>query len=149
MKNRFYLYSFLAILCFSLFSSCEKPYCDQVQFVFTGSQEENGFGMHIHFYVDQSRPVRVWSGRIYSADRSETDVEYLTCRYTEDGFVLCDPKTGTILYTAVYLESAPGILVDRITIKWTHSPGIAWDANAEKSAWQREMVLFKGFLGEG
>ena len=139
----------LAILCFSLFSSCEKPYYKQLHFVYEGSQEENGFGMHIHFYRDQSRPVRVWSGRIYSADSSDTDKEFLTCRYTEDGFVLCDPKTGTILYTAVYLESEWGISGESITITWTHSPGIAWDANAEKSAWQREMVLYKGFLVEG
>lgn len=133
-----YLFTCLFLTCF--LSTCEKPYYQQIDYFWNGVQEENGFMMHVVFFNDKSAPVRVLSGGGHDYD---TDEEYLTVSYTEDGFSLCDPKTKQILYTAIYVDSIG--YSENIYIRWTHSPGTAWKTYAETNGWKREMRLSKVF----
>lgn len=146
MKRTLFLICMAALAVFFM-SSCEKPYCYQVNYVYAGFQEETGFSMAIDFYYDTSRPVRVRTGRNYFYVPQEADEEYLICRYTDDGFELCDQKTGQVRYSATNLDNFD--MASKILIKWSHSPGPIWDKYAEANNWPREMVLFWGIPREG
>ena len=99
--------------------------------------------MWIWIPEDETIPALVRSGMCrYLDDRFiDTDEEHLACQFTEDGFTLSDPATGSVLYTATNVEREgcfPGYMVH---ITWDHAPGTTWNALAKEKGWLQEMNL--------
>lgn len=155
MKTKRILLLIGAILSMMVLPSCLKndiprDVYPKVRCIYAGEQEDNEFQLWIWLFEDQSWPARVVSGvcRYVGGTWIDTDEEYLTCKYTDDGFTLCN-DSGQVLYTATYIQKGINELGYYISITWTHSPGPAWDANATARGWQREMELWKQSQGEG
>lgn len=127
------------------------PRADAVRYLLAGSQEDNGFMLWIWIYEDEKLPARVHSGlcRYVDGKDVDTDIEFLDCRLTEEGFTLCDPQTGAVRYTAVSLDDKVGEpAFYHIRLSWSHEPGAAWAQYAQERGWQQEMeihlCLFEG-----
>ena len=155
MKTKRILLAVGAFLLSMVLPSCLKidgprDVYPKVRCLYAGGQEGNEFQMWIWLFEDKSFPARVLSGvcRYVEGTWIDTDEEYLTCKYTDEGFTLCD-DSGHVLYTATYLQKGNNELGYYISISWTHSPGPAWDANAAAMGWQREMELWIQTQGEG
>ena len=150
MKKLILLVSALLLLSFG---ACQKQTPETfpaVRYLYGGHQDNNGFQMWIWLFEDETVPARVHSGMCRYIDDNyvDTDVEFLTCHYTQDGFTLSDQETGKVLYTATNVPSENYVNAEmdgapsyHVHVTWTHSPGAAWDALAEKKGWQREITL--------
>lgn len=155
MKARIILLMVGAVLMSMAFSSCKKIEPDKnllvIKYLYAGDQKDNGFQMWIWLFEDQTKPAAVRSGMCRYVDGQwiDTDEEYLKCNYTDNGFTLCDPETGEVRYTATYVQKESNPKFYYISVSWNHSPGPAWDANAEEKGWRREMELWIQVMDEG
>ena len=115
-----------------------------VRYLYSGDQGENKFQMWIWTYEDETIPALVRSGMCRYLDDQfiDTDEEHLTCQFSEDGFTLSDPATGSVLYTATNVEMEGEPSGFRVHMTWAHSPGTVWDAYAKEMGWLQEMTLF-------
>ena len=140
---RFFVIALFLMFC----NACEEPTEESpaVKYLYAGHQEGNGFQLWIWIYEDESLPALVRSGRCRYLFNEfvETDEEHLTCRLTQDGFILSDPMTGEVRYTATNLEKPDFPARYFVHITWTHSPGVTWDEYAEENGWQREIDLVR------
>ena len=139
--------SFVVILALAMVVACSKSNSTntnepqpEVQYLLGGEQESNGFHLWIWIYKDETEPACVRSGAVRFVDGTyvDTDEEYLSCLFTEDGFVLSDIKTGEARYEAQRKGAEEN---HTYHISWSHSPGATWDTYAETKGWQREMNI--------
>ena len=146
MKPLTILNLFVAASLLLLASACQKEQTETfppVRYLYAGNQGENKFQMWIWIPEDETIPALVRSGMCrYLDDRYiDTDEEHLACQFTEDGFTLSNPATGSVLYTATNVEREgcfPGYMVH---ITWDHAPGTTWNALAKEKGWLQEMNL--------
>lgn len=156
MKRIFLLLA--ALVAISVLYSCgnrgpEKtdPGAAAVRYLLAGSQEDNGFQVWIWIYEDEKLPAQIHSGlcRYVDGQYIDTDIEFLDCRLSEDGFTLSDPQTGTVRYTAVNLDDKVGEpAFYHMRLSWSHEPGATWTRYAHERGWKQEMeihlVIFEG-----
>ena len=114
-----------------------------VKYLYAGNQGENKFQLWIWIPDDETIPALVHSGMCRYLDDQliDTDEEHLACQFTEDGFTLSDPATGSVLYTATNVEKEAEPTGFRVHISWVHAPGAAWDTYAKEMGWLQEMTL--------
>ena len=90
----------------------------------------------------QSGCPRTMDGKIIEGTE---DTENLVCSMTDSGFVLLDPTSKTVLYTAIIKEGTireeKSSLPWSATISWSHSPGLCWDTYAEERGWKKEISI--------
>lgn len=101
----------------------------------------NGFTIYV--LINENMSTQVWVGLNFWPEYE--DCENLECEIQKNGFVLKDPSTKEVHYTAIAKEGGTWdthtSLPFNATISWSHSPGPHWDENAEKLGWGREVSI--------
>ena len=131
----------LAELTENIINGAKQP---PLECAFSGAQNANTdeqFILRVLLYKDGTSYILSGNPRYVDGEyvKGTCDQEYLSWNKTEEGFVLTDPSTGDVLYTAVSADeywtgetSFPNI----VFVTWSHSAGETWDALSETRGWQ-------------
>ena len=156
MSMMLYINRFILLLGVSLFLfSCDKKENQQVEpekAIPEGGKPShwpagytgvgvNGFTITVLISDDMNTQVLLGLNSVPEYE----DHENLVCEIQKNGFVLKDPTTKEVHYTAIAREGEPWdthtSLPFNATISWSHSPGPCWDEYAEKRGWGREVNI--------
>ena len=116
---------------------------------YLGAQKANTdeqFLLRILLYKDNTAYVLSGNPRYLDREyvKGTCDQEYLSWNKTEEGFVLTEPSTGDVLYTAVSADeywTGDTAFPNTVSITWSHSAGETWDTYSETYGWQQSMTL--------
>ena len=145
----------LFIVCPVILASCKHNDEGQKESPATGSNIwpvlYNGSGsnqqfINVFIYENMTTVVQsILNDGSMGSFEERTDYEYLTCSRIPDGFVLKNPNSGEILYTALNDHTDNwdeySDLPMAIILNWSHSPGPVWDTYAQDRGWQSELRL--------
>lgn len=136
----------LAELTENIINGAKQP---PLEDAFLGAQKANTdeqFILRVLLYKDGTSYILSGNPRYVDGEyvKGTCDQEYLSWNKTEEGFVLTDPSTGDVLYTAVSADecwTGETSFPNKVFVTWSHSAGETWDALSETHGWQQSMTL--------
>lgn len=133
-----------------ILGSCSKGVLDKLEAGYLGAQKANTeeqFMFYLRLYKDNSAIIMSGNPRYVDGAylKGYHDEEALVWSSTSEGFVLSDPDSGAILYSAVSTDEywkGDTPFPNSVNITWSHSAGVAWDTYSEKYGWQQSMTIY-------